>query len=68
MKACTNGTPMHIYFSKYLHLKLLFCWIVNMFLYLQEMLQKYKPQIQDVDDVKCSYIEGDDNSFLPVSI
>lgn len=39
-----------------------------MFSYLlfQEILQKYQAQIADVDDVKCMYLEGDDNSLLPV--
>jgi hypothetical protein len=33
----------------------------------QEMLQKFAPQIDDISEVKCSYVEGDENSLLPVS-
>lgn len=33
----------------------------------QEILQKYQAQIADVEDVKCMYLEGDENSLLPVN-
>jgi hypothetical protein len=26
-----------------------------------------RPQIDDISEVKCSYVEGDENSLLPVS-
>ncbi|KAK9881277.1 hypothetical protein WA026_015399 [Henosepilachna vigintioctopunctata] len=32
----------------------------------QEMLQKFSHQISDSSEIKCSYIEGDDNSLVPV--
>ncbi|EFA09304.2 protein singed wings 2 [Tribolium castaneum] len=32
----------------------------------QEMLQKFAPQIHDLREVKCSYVEGDENSLLPI--
>ncbi|XP_044252311.1 protein singed wings 2 [Tribolium madens] len=32
----------------------------------QEMLQKFAPQIRDLREVKCSYVEGDENSLLPI--
>ncbi|RZC37443.1 singed wings 2, partial [Asbolus verrucosus] len=32
----------------------------------QEMLQKFAFQIQDIREVKCSYVEGDENSLLPI--
>ncbi|KAF2897410.1 hypothetical protein ILUMI_08764 [Ignelater luminosus] len=33
----------------------------------QEMLQKYETQIRDIDDIKCSYVEGDENSLTLIS-
>ncbi|KAG5899051.1 hypothetical protein JTB14_000075 [Gonioctena quinquepunctata] len=30
------------------------------------VLQKYAQQIKDIQDVKCSYVEGDANSLLPI--
>ncbi|XP_074036078.1 protein singed wings 2 isoform X2 [Leptinotarsa decemlineata] len=30
------------------------------------VLQKYAQQIKDIHDVKCSYVEGDENSLLPI--
>lgn len=32
----------------------------------QELLVKYATNIKDVKDIKCSYVEGDENSLLPV--
>ncbi|XP_017778669.1 PREDICTED: protein singed wings 2 [Nicrophorus vespilloides] len=32
----------------------------------QEILMKYEKQIRDIDEVKCSYVEGDENSLLPI--
>lgn len=32
------------------------------------MLQKYAPQIKDVNDIRCAYVEGDENSLLPVGV
>ncbi|XP_018566114.1 protein singed wings 2 [Anoplophora glabripennis] len=33
----------------------------------QEMLQKYAPQIKDINDIRCAYVEGDENSLLPIA-
>ncbi|KAJ8934001.1 hypothetical protein NQ314_013636 [Rhamnusium bicolor] len=33
----------------------------------KEMLQKYASQVKDVHDIKCSYVEGDENSLLPIA-
>ncbi|KAJ8922978.1 hypothetical protein NQ315_001526 [Exocentrus adspersus] len=33
----------------------------------QETLQKYSAQIKDMDDIKCAYVEGDENSLLPIA-
>ncbi|KAJ8975667.1 hypothetical protein NQ317_003166 [Molorchus minor] len=33
----------------------------------QELLQKYAPQIKDIRDIKCSYVQGDQNSLVPIS-
>lgn len=30
------------------------------------MLQKFGTQIEDVNEIKCSYVEGDENSLLSV--
>ncbi|VEN45081.1 unnamed protein product [Callosobruchus maculatus] len=30
------------------------------------VLQKYATQIRDIRDVKCSYVEGDENSLMPI--
>ncbi|KAL3272523.1 hypothetical protein HHI36_013999 [Cryptolaemus montrouzieri] len=32
----------------------------------QEMLQKFAHQISDIMEIKCSYIEGDENSLVPI--
>ncbi|XP_049817149.1 protein singed wings 2 [Aethina tumida] len=32
----------------------------------QELLVKYATNIKDVKDIKCSYVEGDENSLLPI--
>lgn len=29
----------------------------------QEMLRKYETQVRDIDDIRCSYVEGDENSL-----
>lgn len=34
----------------------------------QEMLQKFAHQISDIMEIKCSYVEGDENSMVPVSV
>ncbi|KAJ8948020.1 hypothetical protein NQ318_003353 [Aromia moschata] len=33
----------------------------------KELLQKYAPQVKDIHDIKCSYVEGDQNSLLPIA-
>lgn len=30
------------------------------------MLQKFETQIVDITEIKCSYLEGDENSLMPV--
>ncbi|XP_045477096.1 protein singed wings 2 isoform X2 [Harmonia axyridis] len=32
----------------------------------QEMLQKFSHQISDLMEIKCSYVEGDENSMVPI--
>ncbi|XP_044759993.1 protein singed wings 2 [Coccinella septempunctata] len=32
----------------------------------QEMLQKFAHQINDIMEIKCSYVEGDENSMVPI--
>ncbi|CAH0564117.1 unnamed protein product [Brassicogethes aeneus] len=32
----------------------------------QELLQKYATYVKDLREIKCSYVEGDENSLLPI--
>lgn len=60
---------LHLYTNISSTSKVNFYFFVFLFLIIfQELLQKYQAQIADVNDVKCMYLEGDENSLLPVSM